>query len=226
MLVIKCVDVRHLVILEGLIFSVWVAYIDSTLNQCQRINSCHCGVHANYFTVDHYFVAVDTMNSLVEDIEHRMQEPGAEADAAEIYMLKREVLFLRRNIAPAREVLGQLVRQEDENELISSAVDVYFRDVHDHVVQVNESLETLREMLVSLIDVYHSLQSSRLNEVMRILTVISTIFMPLTFIAGIYGMNFDNMPELHARFGYVACLLVMLITGVAMFFYMKRRKWL
>jgi magnesium transporter len=176
--------------------------------------------------VDHYFVAVDTMNSLVEDLEHRMQEPGAEADAAEIYMLKREVLFLRRNIAPAREVLGQLVRQEDENELISSAVDVYFRDVHDHVVQVNESLETLREMLVSLIDVYHSLQSSRLNEVMRILTVISTIFMPLTFIAGIYGMNFDNMPELHARFGYVACLLVMLITGVAMFFYMKRRKWL
>jgi magnesium transporter len=93
-------------------------------------------------------------------------------------------------------------------------------------VQVNESLETLREMLVSLIDVYHSLQSSRLNEVMRILTVISTIFMPLTFIAGIYGMNFDNMPELHARFGYVGCLLVMLITGVAMFLYMKRRKWL
>jgi magnesium transporter len=176
--------------------------------------------------VDHYFVALDTMNGLVEDLEHRMQGDATPADAAEIYTLKREVLFLRRNIGPAREVLGQLVRQEAENELISGAVDVYFRDVHDHVLQVNESIEILREMLVSMLEMYHSIQGSRLNEVMRILTIISTFFMPVTFIAGIYGMNFDNMPELHAKWGYVACLVLMVGVSVGMLVYMRRKRWL
>jgi magnesium transporter len=175
---------------------------------------------------DHYFVAVDTMNGLVEDLEHRLQEDATPDDAAEIYTLKREVLFLRRSIGPAREVLGQLVRQEAENEVIGSAVDVYFRDVHDHVLQVNESLEILREMLVSMLEMYHSIQGSRLNEGMRILTVISTFFMPITFIAGVYGMNFDNMPELHAPWGYAACLVVMFVVSVAMLVYMRRKRWI
>jgi magnesium transporter len=176
--------------------------------------------------VDHYFVAVDTMNELVEDLEQRLQTQRPTPEAAELYTLKREVLFLRRNVAPAREVLGQLVRHEADGGVISDVVDVYFRDVHDHVVQVTDSLETLREMLVSLLEIYHSLQASRLNEVMRILTVISTVFMPLTFIAGIYGMNFDNMPELHARWGYFACLVLMAVVFVAMLVFMRRKQWL
>ena len=176
--------------------------------------------------VDHYFVAVDTMNGLVEDLEHRLHENATAADAAEVYTLKREVLFLRKNIGPAREVLGQLVRQESTDDIIGSTVDVYFRDVHDHVLQVNESLEILREMLVSMLEMYHSIQGSRLNEVMRILTVISTFFMPITFIAGIYGMNFDNMPELHAKWGYVGCLVLMVGVSVGMLVYMRRKRWI
>ncbi len=176
--------------------------------------------------VDHYFVAVDTMNGLVEQLEHRLQQDPTPADAAEIYTLKREVLFLRRNVGPAREVLGQLVRQEAEEQIISGAVDVYFRDVHDHVLQVNESLEILRDMLVSMLEMYHSIQGSRLNEVIRILTVISTFFMPITFIAGVYGMNFDNMPELHTKWGYAACLAVMLAVSIGMLVYMRRKRWL
>lgn len=175
--------------------------------------------------VDHYFVAVDTMNEWVEELEQRMQIGTAPIDVAEIYTLKREVLFLRRSIGPAREVFGQLARHDSDDDIISNAVDVYFRDVHDHVLQVSESLETLREMLVSLLEMHHSLQGSRLNEVMRILTIISTFFMPVTFIAGVYGMNFDHMPELHARWGYVACLALMFAVSVGMFFYMRRKRW-
>ncbi len=176
--------------------------------------------------VDHYFVAVDTMNQLVEQLEDRLQAESTPVQVSEIYTLKREVLFLRRNIGPAREVLGQLARHDAEDDVVSNAVDVYFRDVHDHVLQVNEALETLREMLVSLLEVYHSQQSTRLNEVMRILTVISTFFMPVTFIAGVYGMNFEHMPELHARWGYAACLALMAVVSFAMFVYMRRKRWL
>jgi len=176
--------------------------------------------------VDHYFVAVDTMNALVEDLELRLQQADSGVQPAEVFTLKREVLFLRRNVGPAREVIGQLARHDHGDDLVSDTVDVYFRDVHDHVLQVHESLETLREMLVSMLEVYHSQQSTRLNEVMRILTVISTIFMPVTFIAGLYGMNFDHMPELHARWGYAACLGLMLAVAVAMFVYMRRKRWL
>jgi magnesium transporter len=114
----------------------------------------------------------------------------------------------------------------DENTLISEAVDVYFRDVQDHVLQVSESLETTREMLTSLLEIYHSTQSNRMNEIMRVLTVISTIFMPLTFIVGIYGMNFEHMPELKWDHGYFLCLGVMVIVAVGMFTYMKRTRWL
>ncbi len=175
--------------------------------------------------VDHYFVALETMTELVEDLEHRMQEHLDRIDVKEIYTLKREILFLRKTIFPAREVMGELARHE-ESDLISSAVDVYFRDVHDHVLQVSESLDTTREMVVSMLEQYHSSQGTRMNEVMRVLTVISTIFMPLTFIVGIYGMNFDNMPELRKEYGYFACIGVMALVALGQIIYMKRNRWL
>lgn len=175
--------------------------------------------------VDNYFVALDVMTEFVDDIEQRLQDDPGKIDAKEIYTLKRELLYLRRSLFPAREVLGQLARH-DESEIIGDTVDVYFRDVHDHVLQVTDSLETTREMMVSMLDMYHSSQANRMNEVMRVLTVISTFFMPLTFIAGIYGMNFDNMPELHQSYGYYGCLVVMGVVGVGMLVYMKRKRWL
>lgn len=175
--------------------------------------------------IDAYFVAVDTMTELVEELEHRMQENFDHIEVSEIYTLKREILFLRKTIMPAREVMGELSRHE-ESELIGSAVDVYFRDVHDHVLQVTESLDTTREMVVSMLEMYHSSQGTRMNEIMRVLTVISTIFIPLTFIVGIYGMNFDHMPELKTDNGYFVCLGVMAVVAIAMVIYMKKNRWL
>ena len=175
--------------------------------------------------VDNYFVVVENMSELVEDVEQRLQDHPEKVDGNDIHILKREMLFLRRAILPAREVLGQLARH-DENELISSGVEVYFRDVQDHVLQATESLETTREMLASLLDIFHSTQSNRMNEIMRILTVISTIFMPLTFLVGIYGMNFENMPELKWEYGYFLCLGALFLVGLGMFIYMKKTRWL
>ncbi|MDP2340617.1 MAG: magnesium/cobalt transporter CorA [Deltaproteobacteria bacterium] len=175
--------------------------------------------------VDNYFVVLDNMSELVEELEQRLQDNPEKVGGNDIHVLKREMLYLRRSILPAREVLGQLARH-DENELITDAVDVYFRDVQDHVLQASEALETTREMLGSLLEIYHSTQSNRMNEIMRVLTVISTIFMPLTFIVGIYGMNFEHMPELKWEYGYFVCLGVMVVVAAGMFTYMKRTRWL
>ena len=175
--------------------------------------------------VDNYLLVLDNMTDLVDNIEQQIYSLNHQVNVHDIYMLKRELLMLRRWLLPAREVVGQLARH-DESALINATVAVYFRDVHDHSLQVGESLETSREMLASLLDAYHSSQGNRLNEVMRVLTVISTIFMPITFIAGVYGMNFENMPELKSQAGYFACLGVMLVVAVALIGYMKKHRWL
>ena len=175
--------------------------------------------------VDHYAVALDTMTGLVEDLESRLQRSPEDEDISDIYTLKREVLFLRRQILPARDVVGQLARHEDD-ELVTPAVDIFFRDVLDHLSMATDTVDTLRDLTVSMIELFHTQQSARLNEVMRVLTIISTFFIPLTFIAGIYGMNFEHMPELHSPHGYFICLAVMAVVGVGMVLYMKRNRWL
>lgn len=176
--------------------------------------------------VDHYAVALEAMAGLVEEMDEVLQETPARVDVTDLYLLKREVLFLRRQIAPARDIFAELNREGSEQSLISGAVDVYFRDVLDHCTRATEHADLLREMTMSMVDMYHSLQSARLNEVMRILTVISTIFIPLTFIAGVYGMNFDVMPELRHPLGYYICLGVMAAIGLGMIIYVKRNRWL
>ena len=176
--------------------------------------------------VDHYAVVLDAMAELVEDMERLLQESPASVAVNDLYLLKREVMFLRRQIAPARELFAELSRQGDDDKLLSPAVDVYFRDILDHSTRATEHVDALRDMTGAMVEMYHSIQSARLNEVMRVLTVISTIFMPLTFIAGIYGMNFDNMPELRAPQGYFICLGVMVAIAIAMLIYVRRSKWL
>jgi magnesium transporter len=176
--------------------------------------------------VDHYAVALEAMAGLVEDMDEVLQESPARVGITDLYLLKREVLFLRRQIAPARDLFAELNREGSEQSLISSAVDVYFRDVLDHCTRATEHADLLREMTMSMVDMYHSLQSARLNEVMRILTVISTIFIPLTFIAGVYGMNFDVMPELRHPLGYYICVGVMAVIAIGMVVYVKRNRWL
>ncbi|HRW82772.1 MAG TPA: magnesium/cobalt transporter CorA, partial [Methanothrix sp.] len=141
-----------------------------------------------------------------------------------IHEMKRDMIFLRKSVWPLREVISRLSR--GESDIFEESTAIYLRDVYDHTVQVIEAIETFRDVLSGMLDVYLSSISNRMNEVMKVLTIIATIFIPLTFVAGIYGMNFDYMPELHWRLGYPAVLIFMLVTAMLMVLYFRRRGWL
>jgi len=134
------------------------------------------------------------------------------------------LIFLRKSVWPLREVISGL--QRTESLLIRESTGFYLRDLYDHTIRVIDTLETFRDMISGMIDIYVSSMSNKLNEVMKVLTIIATIFIPLTFIAGVYGMNFKFMPETEWRWGYFAILLFMVTVGLLMVFYFKRRKWL
>jgi len=141
-----------------------------------------------------------------------------------IHTLKREMIFLRKSVWPLREVVSGLER--GESPLIKESSRIYLRDVYDHTIQVIDTIETFRDMLSGMLDIYLSSVSNRMNKVMKVLTIIATIFIPLTFIVGIYGMNFKYMPEIDWHWGYPAILSVMVIIGISMLFYFRRKKWL
>ncbi|MEZ0485199.1 magnesium/cobalt transporter CorA [Fibrella aquatica] len=175
--------------------------------------------------VDHYFVVMEGMGEKLDDIEDRIIKDVAGRDTlARLYSLKREMTLMRRYVQPLRDMLGVLMREESP--LIQPATVPFLRDLADHVNQVIETLDAYRELIPGLLDVYLSANSNRMNSVMKTLTIFSAIFMPLTFIVGIYGMNFDNMPELHTRYGYFWTLGVMTAMGMGMVVYFKRRGWM
>jgi magnesium transporter len=134
------------------------------------------------------------------------------------------MIFLRKSIWPLREVISELER--GESSLIKETTVIYLRDVYDHTIQVTDTVETFRDMISGILDVYLSSISNKMNEVMKVLTIIATIFIPLTFLAGIYGMNFKYMPELEWHQGYFAVLFLMVIVGLVMLIYFRKRKWL
>jgi magnesium transporter len=138
--------------------------------------------------------------------------------------MKREMIFVRKAVWPMRELISNMERSE--NELITDGTEIYLRDVHDHTIRVIDTVETYRDLLSGMMDIYLSSASNRMNEVMKILTIITTIFVPVTFIAGVYGMNFDYMPELHKKWGYPAVWGLMLLIIVSLIIYFKRKKWL
>lgn len=174
--------------------------------------------------VDNYFPALEKIGDHVEDIEERLSDDPEQDVLSDIYRLKREVLFLRKNIWPIREVVAAMMRQDIE--LVSPATNTYLRDVYDHSIQVMDVVDTYTDMLSELTDVYMSIVSNRMNEIMKTLTIIATIFIPLTFIVGLYGMNFVYMPELTNELAYPAVLLVMATISAVMLLYFRRKGWL
>ena len=140
-----------------------------------------------------------------------------------IHHLKRELIFLRKSVWPLREAISSLER--GESPLFQPETLVYLRDVYDHTIQVIDTIETFRDMVSGMLDIYLSSISNRMNEVMKVLTIIATIFIPLTFIAGIYGMNFVNMPELQWPWGYFMVWGVMIVIVIGMVYYFKRKGW-
>ena len=180
--------------------------------------------------VDHYFFILEKMGERIEDLEEELMENPAKETLEALHHLKREMIFLRKSIWPLREVISKLEREESP--LIKDATEIFLRDVYDHTIQVIDTVENFRDMVAGMLDIYLSSLSNKMNEVMKVLTIIATIFIPLTFIAGIYGMNFNterspwNMPELGWYFGYPVAIAMMAIVGIAMVIYFKRKKWL
>lgn len=176
--------------------------------------------------VDNYLTVVEAFGDKIEDLEDDIFNNNSDISDIpnSIQILKREVLKIRRSVFPLREVINRLDKLECP--LIEEKTSSYLRDLYDHIVNVNESIDLYREMIWSLMDMYMSIISNKMNEVMKVLTIIATIFIPLTFIAGIYGMNFDNMPELHYKYSYFILWGVMIVIFIFMLFYFKRKKWL
>ena len=174
--------------------------------------------------VDNYFVVLEQISENIERLEDEIIKSVKQKSMTEIYAMKRELMLMRKIIFPLRDMLSNLIREEAP--LITPNTALYLRDVHDHVTQVIETVDSYRELVASLMDLYLSQAGNRMNNVMKVLTVISVIFMPLTFIAGIYGMNFDNIPELHWQNGYYYVWGFMIILVAVMLIYFKRKDWI
>lgn len=174
--------------------------------------------------VDGYFFILEKLGDRIDVLEEELIVKTSRSGVEKLYRLKRELLFLHKAVWPLREVISSLQRRESP--LIHQTTTPYLRDVYDHVVQVIDSVEIYREMLTEMLDTYLSSVSYRLNEIMKVLTIIATIFMPLTFLAGVYGMNFRHMPELEWKYGYLFVWIIMAGIGIAMGFYFKRKKWM
>ena len=174
--------------------------------------------------VDQYFLILERLGERIEDLENRVINAPVPESVKDIHRLKQEMIFLRKAVWPLRELVNTLER--GESHLVTEATQRYLRDVYDHTIQVIDTVETFRDMLSSLHDTYLSSLSNRMNEVMKVLTIIATIFIPMTFIAGIYGMNFEVMPELKWPWGYAGVWVVILMIGVGMLVYFRRKRWL
>ena len=180
--------------------------------------------------IDSFFPTLERLGDEIEELEERVIASPSPERFRDIRQAKRHLLDVRRAVWPARDAMNELLR--GESPLIRPGTRPYLRDCYDHTVQLMDMVETFREMAAGLVDEYMSSMSNRMNEIMKVLTVIATIFIPLTFIVGLYGMNFStqaspyNMPELGWRYGYPAVLLVMAVMVAGMLYYFRRKKWL
>lgn len=175
--------------------------------------------------VDHYFSVIEILGDKIEDFETEIFSGKIEEDASrKIQDLKREILRVRRAIFPLREVLNRI--EKNESDLIQQKTITYYRDIYDHLIQVTENIDIYREMIWSLMDMYMTTISNKMNEVMKVLTIMASIFIPLTFIAGIYGMNFEYIPELQYKYSYFILWGVMIVMFLGMLYYFRKKKWL
>ena len=175
--------------------------------------------------IDHYFVIIETLGNKIEDLESDVFD-GIQDDniTRQIQDLKREILRVRRAIFPLREVISRIERHESP--LIKDKTKTFFRDIYDHIIQVSENIDIYREMVWSLMDMYMTTISNKMNEVMKVLTIMASIFIPLTFFAGIYGMNFDYIPELKYKYSYFILWGIFIMMVIGMVIYFRRKKWL
>lgn len=174
--------------------------------------------------IDNYFLVLENINQRIEVLEDEVYNDPKPQVAQNIQELKKEILKIRRWIFPVKELISRLI--DSESLLITKDTKLFLRDALDHTLEINESLQIYREMSMSLMEMYMSNMSNKMNEVMKVLTIMASIFIPLTFIAGVYGMNFDHMPELHMEYGYYYVWGLMIVLFIGMMVYFKRKNWL
>lgn len=173
--------------------------------------------------VDNYFLVLDSLAEKLEELEDEVMDRPSNQTLQKLQKVRKETIYLRRSIYPLRESINFLIKSE--NKLISQETERFLTDVYDHTIQVIESLETYRDLHSSVMDLYMNMASNKMNEIMKVLTIMSTIFIPITFIAGIYGMNFEHMPELKQPYAYPILWAVMVFVVVAMLFFFRKKKW-
>ncbi len=173
--------------------------------------------------VDNYFLVLEKLGECIEGLENELMNDASEDTLKEIHSLKREMVLIRKFILPVREVINQFDRIESP--LIDKVTSLYVRDLYGHAIQIIDTMEAYRDMVSGMLDTYLSISGNKMNEVMKTLTIMASIFIPLTFIVGVYGMNFDNMPELHESWGYPIVILVMVIVALGLVYYFKKKKW-
>lgn len=174
--------------------------------------------------VDCYFTAIEKIGDRIEEIEEEIISDSDKKSLLQLYHLKREMIYLRKQVWPMRDMINNMIRSETK--LINDSSDIYLRDLSDHVTRIIDTVETYRDLLSGIMDIYLSTNANKMNEVMKVLTIMSSIFIPVTFIAGVYGMNFENMPELKTQNGYFMTWGVMLLIIIGLLIYFRRKKWM
>ena len=174
--------------------------------------------------VDNYFIVLEILSEKIENIEDKLVKDPEQGTLKEIYELKKTIIDLRKFVWPLRELVNTL--QREESKLISESLQIYIRDIYDHIFRITESLDNYREIIFGMLDMYLSSVSNKMNDIMKVLTIISTVFIPLSFLAGFYGMNFQYMPEFSNPIAYPFLIIVMIIISCGMLFYFRKRKWI
>lgn len=208
---------------EGDVFNLIRDRLRNSKGRIRKMGADYLAYSLLDVVVDNYFVVLEKFGEKIEQLEAELIKNPTQKTLQKIYQFKRELIFLHNAVWPLREVVSALGK--NESPLIKESTAPYLRDVYDHVIHVIDSVDIYREMLTGMLDMYLSSVSNRLNEVMKVLTVIATIFMPLTFLAGLYGMNFKHMPELEWHYGYPILVCVMVGVAVFMLVAFKRKKW-
>ncbi|MBU1853322.1 MAG: magnesium/cobalt transporter CorA [Candidatus Omnitrophica bacterium] len=215
---------------EGDVFNSIRERIRNSKGRIRKMKSDYLAYTLLDAIIDNYFIIIEKLGERIEGMEDTLIKNSTPQTLQLIHSLKQDTIFLRKSVWPLREVINSLERSESK--LIQESTDVFLRDIYDHTIQVIDSIETFRDTVSGMVDIYLSSVSNKMNEVMKLLTMIATIFIPITFVAGIYGMNFNpgvsawNMPELNWKYGYLCALGLMLIIALLMIAYFKRRKWM
>lgn len=209
---------------EGDLFEPIRQRIHTGKGRIRRLGADYLSYALIDMVVDCYFQVLEQIGEVIEQVEEQVIDSPRPSTLKAVHRLKRKLISLRRAVWPMREIVNELIR--DESDLVSAETRLFLRDLYDHTIHTIDTIETMRDIVSGMLDVYLSSLSNKLNQVMKVLTVISSIFIPLTFIVGIYGMNFEYMPELAWRWGYPAVMVAMLIVASLFMLLFKRKGWI